>query len=170
MRSGTPVATTAPLVVVHFANGAFTDWPDYRKLARRAWVDKVSGHDAYGKFIVGLAEKAHPITKGLSEYETTDELYYKQQGVLPVEVLLTARHPLGISVEMAVDAKFARVLTHSIEYPSYLSKEARTLVEAMLQRVPLLRPSSKSIEEQFSWARSNDTAPLYAHQPQHQQH
>jgi putative heme-binding domain-containing protein len=110
------------LVVVHFANGAFTDWPDYRKLARRAWVDKVSGHDAYGKFIVGLAEKDHPITKGLSEYETTDELYYKQQGDLPVEVLLTARskatghaEPMAFVSKQGKGAIFQTVLGHDAD-------------------------------------------------------
>lgn len=79
------------LVVVHFANGAFGDWPEYRRLARRVWVDKISGHDAFGKFIVEIAKKDHPITQGLPEYETTDELYFRQQGELPIEVLLTAR-------------------------------------------------------------------------------
>jgi putative heme-binding domain-containing protein len=85
------VAGGKGLVVVHFANGAFRDWPDYRKLVRRVWVDKKSGHDPYGRFVLSIPKRDHPITRGLKEYETTDELYFKQQGDLPIEALLTAR-------------------------------------------------------------------------------
>jgi type 1 glutamine amidotransferase len=107
------------LVVIHFANGAFGDWPDYRKLARRAWVDKVSGHDPYGKFVVEVANKDHPITKGLAEYETTDELYFKQQGELPIEVLLTGRskvtgkqEPMAFVYKQGKGQVFQTVLGH----------------------------------------------------------
>lgn len=107
------------LVVLHFANGAFGDWPDYRKLARRVWVDKMSGHDPYGKFLVEVARRDHPISNGLKEYETTDELYFKQQGDQPIETLLTARsrvtgsqEPMAFVYEQGKGRVFQTVLGH----------------------------------------------------------
>ncbi|HEY1784714.1 MAG TPA: ThuA domain-containing protein, partial [Pirellulales bacterium] len=97
------------LVIVHFANGAFhfslpgappSDWPEWRtKICRRVWdhtsdpaTGKMkSGHDGYGPFRVEIAAPNHPVTKGLSGFETRDELYFDQQGTEPIEVLATAR-------------------------------------------------------------------------------
>jgi putative heme-binding domain-containing protein len=91
------------LVIVHFANGAFhfslpkaaeSDWPEWRtRICRRAWdhTPGKSGHDAYGKFLVQISNIDHPITRGLKAFETTDELYFRQQGDEPVVVLATAR-------------------------------------------------------------------------------
>lgn len=95
------------LVIIHFANGAFhfslpeagqSDWPEYRKICRRVWdhtpaiLGKMkSGHDPYGKLRVEIADRAHPITHGMESFDTTDELYYHQQGDEPVRVLATAR-------------------------------------------------------------------------------
>ncbi|HEU4754812.1 MAG TPA: ThuA domain-containing protein, partial [Armatimonadota bacterium] len=79
------------LIVVHFANGAWLDWPDYRRLSRRTWIDGTSGHDAFGPFRVQIRKTDHPITQGVpASFDTTDELYFRQQGDLPVEVLATA--------------------------------------------------------------------------------
>lgn len=79
------------LVLVHFANGAFRDWPEYRQLSRRVWVDNKSGHDAYGRFRVDIAKPDHPLTQGMKPYETTDELYFAQQGEAPIDPLVTAK-------------------------------------------------------------------------------
>ncbi len=91
------------LVIVHFANGAFhfslpkageSDWPEWRtRICRRTWdhTPGKSGHDAYGKFTVQIAKVDHAITRGLKDFETTDELYFRQQGDEPVVVLATAR-------------------------------------------------------------------------------
>ena len=80
------------LLVVHFANGAWRDWPEYYgRLARRVWVDDKSGHDAYGAFTVHVLHPDHLLTSGIADFGTTDELYFHQQGELPIEPLLTAR-------------------------------------------------------------------------------
>ncbi len=91
------------LAIIHFANGAFhfslpgaggSDWPEWRtKICRRVWdhTPGKSGHDPYGPFEVKIAAADHPVTRGLKPYLTTDELYYRQQGEEPVEVLATAR-------------------------------------------------------------------------------
>ncbi|MBB6052798.1 ThuA domain-containing protein [Armatimonas rosea] len=81
------------LVLVHFANGAWRDWPEYfGGLARRVWVDGKANHDAYGPFTVTVAQPTHRLTAGLpTSFPTTDELYCSQVGELAVEPLLTAR-------------------------------------------------------------------------------
>ena len=92
------------LILPHFAASAFhfslpmaekSDWPEYRKIARRVWNhhgqgDEKSGHDAFGPFTVAVTELPHPITKGLKAFGVTDELYFRQAGSQPVEPLITA--------------------------------------------------------------------------------
>lgn len=88
------------LALIHFANGAFnytlpnkeSDWKEYRtRIVRRAWMHDVpSGHDAYGPFDVAVTSTKHPITAGLAEFPTQDELYFKQIGDQPITPLVTA--------------------------------------------------------------------------------
>jgi type 1 glutamine amidotransferase len=91
------------LLVVHFANGAFhaslpgagasSDWPEYRRIVRRIWNGEKgkSSHDRFGKMKVKITNEAHPIMKNVADFETTDELYFKQEGEEPLEVLATAK-------------------------------------------------------------------------------
>jgi len=79
------------LVLVHFACGAFQDWPEFKDLAGRAWDPKLRGHDPRGPFRVDIAVKDHPITKGLDSFETDDELYTCLAGDRPIQVLAAAR-------------------------------------------------------------------------------
>jgi type 1 glutamine amidotransferase len=94
------VNTGGSLMFVHFANGAFhyslpgaeaSDWPEYRRLCRRVW-DHTGGssHDSYGKFEVSIVNDYHDLTRGIENFEVTDELYYQQAGEEPVEILLMA--------------------------------------------------------------------------------
>ena len=88
------------LTLIHFANGAWhyslpkagaSDWPEFRKICRRVWDHKSdSGHDPYGPFTVEIADVRHPITEGMTRFETTDELYFRQKGDEPIVPLLTA--------------------------------------------------------------------------------
>ncbi len=90
------------LSIIHFANGSWTDtlpnkesdWPEYRnKIARRVWVHGQgrSGHDAFGNFRVEKTDAPHPITVGLKDFNTQDELYYRQEGTLPITPLVVAK-------------------------------------------------------------------------------
>jgi quinoprotein glucose dehydrogenase len=79
------------LLPLHFANGAWGDWEEYRKLSRRVWKEPTSTHDPYGPFRVKVVRKDHPVTRVLSDFDTVDELYARQSGDLPVEPLLTAK-------------------------------------------------------------------------------
>ena len=119
------------LSVVHFANGAFTDtlpnkesdWPEYRtKIVRRIWDHRAgkSGHDNYGPMHVEIAESTHPIIAGLGPIDTVDELYYRQQGELPIEPLAYARskvtgqsEPMAWAYEYGKGRVFQTVLGHA---------------------------------------------------------
>ena len=93
------------LAVIHFAGSAFhfslpgaaeSDWPEYRKIVRRVWNhngkgDAQSSHDGYGPITVRVTSIKHPITEGMTDFQSTDELYYNQNGDEPIEPLLTAK-------------------------------------------------------------------------------
>ncbi|UCG46106.1 MAG: ThuA domain-containing protein [Phycisphaerales bacterium] len=79
------------LFVVHFACGAFQDWPEFVNLAGRAWDPKLRAHDPRGPFGVTITDAEHPITRGMESFETNDELYTCLAGRRPVQMLATAR-------------------------------------------------------------------------------
>jgi uncharacterized protein len=79
------------LVMVHFACGAFQGWPEFKNIAGRIYNPKLRPHDPYGKFTVVIAGADHPITKGLSSFETADELYTCLDGDRAIQVVAKAR-------------------------------------------------------------------------------
>ncbi len=121
------------LAVIHFANGAFhfslpkakeSDWPEYRRIVRRVWdhTRGKSGHDAYGRFHVEIAASKHPITAGMTGFDTVDELYYRQQGDESLPPLITARsrdtgkdEPLAWAYDYGKARIFQTVLGHSAD-------------------------------------------------------
>ena len=63
------------LVVVHASNNAFSGWRDFEEMIGLAWREG-AGHDRYGQFTVKIVDRKHPITQGLDDFRTTDELYH----------------------------------------------------------------------------------------------
>lgn len=136
------------LVLIHFANGAFhpslpkaeaSDWPEYRKIARRVWNhhkrgDKPpSGHDAFGRFSVIVTKEKNPLTAGLKKFEIEDELYFGQDGDEPVEPLLVAEskvtkklEPLAWTYHYGKGRVFQTLLGHSEK--TYDAEEMRELM------------------------------------------
>lgn len=78
-------------MLVHFACGAFQEWPEFRDLVARVWDPKLRGHDPRGPFRVEITAADHPITRGLKAFDADDELYTCLVGERPIEVLATAR-------------------------------------------------------------------------------
>jgi type 1 glutamine amidotransferase len=65
------------LVIIHAANNAFPDWPEYDRLIGGAWR-KGSGHGNRWSFPVELADRKHPVTKGMPDFQNeVDELYHR---------------------------------------------------------------------------------------------
>ena len=107
------------LVLVHFACGAFQDWPEFGKIAGRAYDPKLRGHDPHGTFRVDITQVKHPITEGMKAFETTDELYTCLAGNTPIEVLATARskvdgkdYPMAFVLNYGKGRVFHSVLGH----------------------------------------------------------
>ncbi|NOX57208.1 MAG: ThuA domain-containing protein, partial [Planctomycetes bacterium] len=62
-------------------------------------------HDPFRRFIVRIVNHDHPVTQGLKDFETTDELYICLEGDRPVDLLATARsvktgkdHPMAFAL------------------------------------------------------------------------
>jgi type 1 glutamine amidotransferase len=85
------------VALVHFACGAwFGEWPEFEKIAGRAWFGLNPGpgkqqHDPYGTFRVELVKPEHPVVRGMTDFETQDELYTCLVGDHPIEVLAQAK-------------------------------------------------------------------------------
>lgn len=110
------------LVLVHFACGAFQDWPEFKNIAGRAWNPKLRGHDPHGRFKVEIADAEHPITKGLAPFETVDELYTCLAGEKEIRVLAKATskvdkkdYPMAFVNQYGKGRVFHCVLGHDVK-------------------------------------------------------
>jgi type 1 glutamine amidotransferase len=82
------------LVLAHFACGAWHgEWAEFKNLAGRAWFGPSGGrqHDPHGPFTVRIKDAQHPVTTGLKDFGTVDELYTCLEGDAPIQVLAQAR-------------------------------------------------------------------------------
>ena len=76
--------------VQHLASASFADWDEFGNLCGRKWVMKKSGHGPRNIFESKIVDKEHPITRGMENFKTDDELYAKLQGDTPIHVLIEA--------------------------------------------------------------------------------
>lgn len=90
------------VVALHFACSAFQDWKEYGDLLGRWWKKGVGGHGPYGEFTVKVKDDKHPITAGLEDFKTEDELYAKLSGDGKIEVLAEAYSGWSQAVEPIV--------------------------------------------------------------------
>lgn len=107
------------LMLVHFACGAWQDWPEFRNLAGRAWDPKLRAHDPRGPFAVKIMDPQHAITAGLKDFEIDDELYTCLAGEAPIRVLATAKskvdqidYPMAFVLDYGKGRVFHSVLGH----------------------------------------------------------
>lgn len=111
------------LVLVHFACGAWLEWPDFAQLAGRVWDPKLRSHDPRGPFHVDIIRPEHPIMQGLGAgFDVDDELYTCLRGATPVEVLATARsridhreYPMAFTLTVGRGRVFQSPLGHDIK-------------------------------------------------------
>lgn len=113
------------LALVHFACGAWhAEWPEFGKLAGRVWAGPGPGvrqHDPFGAFRVEMSPASHPITQGLTSFETRDELYTCLAGEHPMQVLAEARskvdgkmYPMAFVSRYGEGRAFHCVLGHDV--------------------------------------------------------
>jgi type 1 glutamine amidotransferase/HEAT repeat protein len=77
-------------VVIHAADNAFSDWPEFLPLIGGAWRGG-SGHGKYYRYVVHLVDTAHPITRGMTDFlNAPDELYHRLEMAKDLHLLATA--------------------------------------------------------------------------------
>lgn len=125
------------LVLVHFACGAFIDWqsktvaPDFLAIAGRVWNPKLRAHDPRGPFKVKFTDREHPITQGLSAFDTEDELYTCLDGDVPIQVLAVATskvdrkdYPMAFILTPGHGRTFHCALGHDVKALSFDTVQA----------------------------------------------
>jgi len=107
------------ICISHLSSASFKEWGDYQKLCGRYWVMGKSGHGPRSVFKAQIADKDHPITKGLEDFETDDELYGKLLGDTPIHTLVTAKsdwskaeEPLVFTLECGKGRVFHETFGH----------------------------------------------------------
>ncbi|MDR3233021.1 MAG: ThuA domain-containing protein [Planctomycetaceae bacterium] len=111
------------LGLIHFSCGAFEDWKEFEQFAGRVWEPKKRAHDPYGKFTVHYVDSEHSITKGLSDFEITDELYTcLRDSQEPIHVLAQAvskvdnkPYPMVFVLEKGKGRIFHTTLGHDVK-------------------------------------------------------
>lgn len=78
------------IILAHFGCGAFEEWDNFQSVAGRIWDKAKRGHDPYGPFRVMIKDATHPITQGMEDFETADELYTCLKGEAAIRVLCAA--------------------------------------------------------------------------------
>jgi len=114
--------------LMHAANNAFGDWPEFDRLIGIAWREG-AGHGAYWSFPVRIRDRRHPITRGMRAFQhAPDELYHNLR-VCPeanLEVLAWAfsrrdkggtgkPEPQALVVRYGEGRVFHMVMGHSVE-------------------------------------------------------
>ena len=87
------------LVIAHFGCGALQEWNGYVKVSGRIWDPQKRGHDPYGEFLVRILQTGHPVTKGIPDFTTTDELYTCFAGDTKIDVLAEATSKVDQSIQ-----------------------------------------------------------------------
>lgn len=114
----------------HFACGAFQEWPEFVNLSGRVWNG--GGHDKFGQFTVKIKDSTHPITSGISDFVTDDELYYCLKGKPDIHILCEANSkdkkadfPQAYIYKPGKGRVFLSTLGHDLR--SYRAKEMQQL-------------------------------------------
>ena len=76
-------------VAIHAASATSQDWPEFQQLLGLTWGLDKTAHGAYHTFKVAVENHDHPITKGMPDFWTTDELWHNMVNLAGQEL-----HPL----------------------------------------------------------------------------
>jgi type 1 glutamine amidotransferase len=135
------IAGGKPVVALHHSICAFDDWEEYWRIIGGKYFHKptmLDGvqyqpcsyiHDLH--FNVSVADRKHPVTKGISDFEIFDETY-KGYWVSPgVKVLLTTQEPSSTPV-IGWEHKYGKakvvVLQSGHDSPTFANENFRMLL------------------------------------------
>ena len=77
-------------VSVHAGSSSFYDWPEYQQLAGGSLQLGRTSHGPPHEFTVRPVGQPHPITRGLTNFLTTDELWHRTGLQTNIQILATA--------------------------------------------------------------------------------
>lgn len=112
-------------VVVHAANNAFSNWPEYEVLIGVAWRQG-AGHGNRHSFAVKIVNPDHPITQGMKDFQhNVDELYHRLKRAENVNILAVAHsdpaqrgtgedEPMLVTVDYGQGRVFQTVMGHDV--------------------------------------------------------
>jgi type 1 glutamine amidotransferase len=139
-----------PLVALHHSICAYDDWPEYWNIIGGKYFHKETSfkgklyqpcsyiHDLH--FKVKVSNTKHPVTKGVNDFEISDETYkgyYVEEGVIP---LLTTEEPSStLVIGWAKTYGKARVvvLQSGHDVPTFENPSFRKLLKQSIEYVYL---------------------------------
>lgn len=85
------ISNGSGLLLLHGTQCVFKGWAEMEKMAGLMWREGTS-HMDFGEFKVSIQDHEHPITRGIPDFVTWDELWYSLVNVhkVSVKVLATA--------------------------------------------------------------------------------
>ena len=161
------------LMLIHFANGAWRDWPEYHgKLARRVWEDGKANHDALGQFTAHIVRPQNRLVSGLRDFTISDELYCSQVGDLPVDPIVTAHskvtdrdEPLVFTYSEGKGRVFQSLLGHGAEsirtssYSELLRRAVAWTANREILPLPIEAPNANVETQKTSLTRTEELWP-----------
>lgn len=70
-------ASGRPLVLHHGVIGAYDDWSEFGQTIGVRWGVKRASHSPFQTHLIHVPSTTHPLTHGLSDFHTDDEIYYQ---------------------------------------------------------------------------------------------
>lgn len=167
-------------VLFHAASAAHYNWPKYQKMVGATW-GRNTRHGQISTFEVKMSNLDHPVTKGLSNFRMTDELWVEMEQQPGIQVLCTAfapssnggrdqDEPVVICTNQGKGRCFYLVLGHNVEAMQNLGWKTLMLrgaewaaIKKVTQKVPdelsiknSLRKLSWKSEANLVTLRNND--------------
>lgn len=112
------------LVVLHAADNAFPGWVEYEQMVALLWREG-TGHGSFHEFPVTIADREHPVTRGMEDFRQWDELYHRLVHMhdVPYHVLATGHsdratggtgndEPVMVTTQYGAGRIFHMVLGH----------------------------------------------------------
>ncbi len=113
------------LALFHAASACFPTWPEYQRLIGATWAMGTTGHGTLHNFGVTIADRGHPITRGMDDFSIHDELWHRMAVQPTAHVLCTAfsaedtggsgrDEPVALVTELGQGRCFNLVLGHDV--------------------------------------------------------
>ena len=125
------LAAGKPLFCHHSGLLSFDQKKELEEIFDGRWVEGQSFHPPYQEFSVEVPDKGHPISRDLTDFKTTDELYSNLRTPRKSQVLLRSRfeggnYPLAWAGNYGNSKVFCSALGHDLK--SYDSPQVRKLL------------------------------------------